>query len=651
MLTAKCLAKNGNGKGEFQLPENVKLAVGDTYFSGKLLARLARLVAIAHELDQSNEAFFEEMLSQLADSMEKWLEKGAKTPFIYDKSWGGLVSCGCNYDDCWGSCAPKCTNDVSQPASCPALHQAGQNFGNGFYNDHHFHYGYFIYSAAVPRLPRSIRYLCRISSEGEYGMNSDWERHWRPQILTLIRDYANPSSADSKFPLARHKDWFMGFSWAGGIKFEPLGRNQESVSEAINSYYAIACYGTVIANRGDQDIKTWRTFGGVNPLLRAEEDDEDVFEDAVEEAQEAADAADAADAVQAEAESKEIVAAEDVAEPEEIVAEDTAREVASGLQQSVADGAAKTVADAMKAEAPVEASESLDKTAGELAALEAFEDDEQVEQVKRLLRSLKAPEESDATMEEDEEDAVEDVVEEAQEGMEDAEAPAETAETGDAFYLGSFFRADEEEATEEPQDGFTKFIQEWHVRPGAEVLSTYGHPTVGIMWEHVALHQTWFGGSGWAVEGIQMLPVVPVLEDFLKKEWVQNHFLQYKVSCDSDPSCSKLGWSWLVCIQQAVLSVKDAFECLHRLDDSAFSLRSPAASGNSLTNSLYWFATRTDLAPTDLKPWPKATQVITTPSPGKSASVQHLGPVAMLSGNNINAKHSMELDLVVMACG
>jgi len=57
------------------------------------------------------------------------------------------------------------------------------------------------------------------------------------------------------------------------------------------------------------------------------------------------------------------------------------------------------------------------------------------------------------------------------------------------------------------------------------------------MWEHVALHQTWFGGSGalrcgasglgktktkttnfqcdfgrfggWAVEGIQMLPVVP----------------------------------------------------------------------------------------------------------------------------------------------
>jgi len=30
------------------------------------------------------------------------------------------------------------------------LSLSGYNFGNGFYNDHHFHYGYFVYSAAVP---------------------------------------------------------------------------------------------------------------------------------------------------------------------------------------------------------------------------------------------------------------------------------------------------------------------------------------------------------------------------------------------------------------------------------------------------------------------------------------------------------------------
>src|SRR5437762_11095027 len=30
-----------------------------------------------------------------------------------------------------------------------ATHNDGVDFGNSFYNDHHFHYGYFIYTAAV----------------------------------------------------------------------------------------------------------------------------------------------------------------------------------------------------------------------------------------------------------------------------------------------------------------------------------------------------------------------------------------------------------------------------------------------------------------------------------------------------------------------
>ncbi|CAJ1397085.1 unnamed protein product [Effrenium voratum] len=228
--------------------------VGDTYFSAKLMARLARLIAIAAELEQQDEAFFDKMLSQLSDTLEKWLDKGAATPFIYDKSWGGLVSCGCKYDDCWGGCAPKCVNDVSQPATCPALHDVGYNFGNGFYNDHHFHYGYFIYSVAV---------LAKFRPE--------WEKTWRPQVLALIRDYANPSSQDMEFPICRHKDWFMGFSWAGGIKFEPLGRNQESVSEAINSYYAIGVYGTVLANRGDEDSDVGMRLRQLGRLLTAME--------------------------------------------------------------------------------------------------------------------------------------------------------------------------------------------------------------------------------------------------------------------------------------------------------------------------------------------------------------------------------------------
>ena len=81
-------------RGEFELPQNVRLAVGDTYFSGKILARMARLVAIGDELGKSGEDFFARMLEQLSEAMSKWLKKGAATPFIYDKSWGGEMAKG-----------------------------------------------------------------------------------------------------------------------------------------------------------------------------------------------------------------------------------------------------------------------------------------------------------------------------------------------------------------------------------------------------------------------------------------------------------------------------------------------------------------------------------------------------------------------------
>lgn len=77
---------------------------------------------------------------------------------------------------------------------------AGQNFGTGFYNDHHFHYGYFIYAAAV---------LARLSPS--------WTRAHHERVLVLIRDIANPSTHDPFFTTFRHKDWYLGSSWASGI--------------------------------------------------------------------------------------------------------------------------------------------------------------------------------------------------------------------------------------------------------------------------------------------------------------------------------------------------------------------------------------------------------------------------------------------------
>jgi endo-1,3(4)-beta-glucanase len=62
--------------------------------------------------------------------------------------------------------------------------------------------------------------------------------------MLLIRDIANPSHEDTFFPTFRHKDWYQGSSWASGIAVSPLnGRNQESSSEAIAAYEAVALYG------------------------------------------------------------------------------------------------------------------------------------------------------------------------------------------------------------------------------------------------------------------------------------------------------------------------------------------------------------------------------------------------------------------------
>lgn len=105
------------------------------------------------------------------------------------------------------------------------------NFGAGFYNDHHFHYGYHIYAAAIVA-----------------QFDPKWGRNHFERVLLLVRDIANPSKHDTAFPRFRHKDWYRGHSWASGITAEPYfnGRNQESSSEAIAAYEAIALFGKVM---------------------------------------------------------------------------------------------------------------------------------------------------------------------------------------------------------------------------------------------------------------------------------------------------------------------------------------------------------------------------------------------------------------------
>jgi endo-1,3(4)-beta-glucanase len=56
--------------------------------------------------------------------------------------------------------------------------------------------------------------------------DSGWLDDWGPALRHLIRDIANPSASDPLYPQHRHKDWFVGHSWASGLFPSASGRNQ-----------------------------------------------------------------------------------------------------------------------------------------------------------------------------------------------------------------------------------------------------------------------------------------------------------------------------------------------------------------------------------------------------------------------------------------
>lgn len=147
----------------FKLAHNTLRGASDTYFSGKLLARLARVLVIATELDSLAEASSAEdvrdnyygdasvttemledsiaaafkvnlpsskkidaALDQLTKAVTVWLKSDADAPYIYDESWGGLVNCGCHYVG--KGDRGYCNNTFPD---CPALASVNEDFGNG----------------------------------------------------------------------------------------------------------------------------------------------------------------------------------------------------------------------------------------------------------------------------------------------------------------------------------------------------------------------------------------------------------------------------------------------------------------------------------------------------------------------------------------
>eukprot|EP00028_Trichosphaerium_sp_Am-I-7-wt_P011751 CAMPEP_0168539794 /NCGR_PEP_ID=MMETSP0405-20121227/22058_1 /TAXON_ID=498012 /ORGANISM="Trichosphaerium sp, Strain Am-I-7 wt" /LENGTH=503 /DNA_ID=CAMNT_0008569461 /DNA_START=222 /DNA_END=1733 /DNA_ORIENTATION=+ len=177
----------------------------DVYAYGKTLSASARLALIA---DQVGEVTIRNnLVERLKTAIEIWFKGNNVNKFMYDESWGGI-------------CTSRGLNDGTA------------DFGNGYYNDHHFHYGYYIYSAAVIA-----------------KFDPSWVSSHAVFVNALIRDIANPSADDEYFPITRHKNWFLGHSWANGLDTFPDSKNQESTSEAVHAYYGIYLWG-LATNQG-----------------------------------------------------------------------------------------------------------------------------------------------------------------------------------------------------------------------------------------------------------------------------------------------------------------------------------------------------------------------------------------------------------------
>ena len=109
------------------------------------------------------------------------------------------------------------------------LRYASSNFGNSYYADHHFHWGYFFYIlTSFAKL--GINYYTGIDNNGIPT------KSYAPQILELLKDVVNPVSDKFGWKV-RHKDWYTGHSWASGVG-DQIQRQNESMGESCNCYYS-----------------------------------------------------------------------------------------------------------------------------------------------------------------------------------------------------------------------------------------------------------------------------------------------------------------------------------------------------------------------------------------------------------------------------
>jgi endoglucanase Acf2 len=179
-----------------------------TYWEGKGFNRAAQVMSIAEQ--QGDTARRNAILAEMKKRLELWFkpEPEAERYFHYNQAIGTLIG----YPDEFGTAQET--------------------------NDHHFHYGYWIYGAAQIAL-----------RDPEWASRSKWGG----MVEMLISDIATTERDNPMFPRLRAFDPYEGHSWAAGLAHSYDGNNQESSSEAINAWAALILWAEATGNKSLRD--------------------------------------------------------------------------------------------------------------------------------------------------------------------------------------------------------------------------------------------------------------------------------------------------------------------------------------------------------------------------------------------------------------
>jgi endo-1,3(4)-beta-glucanase len=190
----------------------------DTYFGGKMLYRAANLMTLAEQLGVTDVAAT--LRTGLTTELTTWFNPA-----------------GCD------TTATKCfvyDNGIKSMIGLEA------SFGSDELNDHHFHYGYLLYAAAVV-------------AKNDPALADKFA----PVADLLVADIAS-SDASADFPQYRNFDPYSGHAWASGSSPFADGNNQESSSESVNAWNALAMWEKVRGNTDMYDQAVWMMSAEAN---------------------------------------------------------------------------------------------------------------------------------------------------------------------------------------------------------------------------------------------------------------------------------------------------------------------------------------------------------------------------------------------------